>query len=89
MRINQVNLFRLRRPEIDFNRLPRTGSVLDGNLNPDGVGLFHVPTPGFKSKYELIETQTQDIRQRLHPARAAALNPQIEVLRCTGMLREA
>src|SRR5277367_2815227 len=38
-----------------------SGFDIDGNLDANCVGLFHVPSTGFESKCELIETQTQDI----------------------------
>jgi|GEM_PF-3607121 len=56
MRINQVNRVRFSGSEIHLDCLPRARSMLNGDFDTDGVRLFHVESPGFDSKCELIES---------------------------------
>ncbi len=67
--------------KVNLDRLPRTRSVLDGNLDTNRICLFHVPGLGLESKGELIKSETQSFRQRLQAACPSSFHSQIQVFR--------
>jgi hypothetical protein len=55
IRLDQFHVTGGNRTEIDFYRLPGSGSILDWHLNPNRVCLLHVSCLSLEPECELIE----------------------------------
>src|SRR5450631_3750020 len=77
--LDQVDPISVSRPEINFDRLPRACSILDGHLNANRVGLFHFASLGFNPECELVESRLQCVGQRSQPVPASTLHSEIQI----------
>jgi hypothetical protein len=71
-RLHQIHGAYSRRPQIDVNRLPRTGSILDGEFQAYRIYFLHVQRLAFQPKAEVAESEGERILKMFKPRRAFA-----------------
>lgn len=63
--------------EIDRDRLPRSGSLFNGNFDADCIREFHLMLSGFQAECEIVKAQLQDLREP--PKTFGAVTGQAEI----------